>query len=147
MKRYAGESSMELAESRGEYDRYQFGAGTYDDSFEREQSMTKPSDTPIAGDIFDDWLFTYLSEEQNNDPSMVMFGVDDMREAFGAGTVLESAELNRQNAELLEALKQIQLSAFSTAPAEELEDAQRDLRNIYAISSAMLAAIANAESE
>lgn len=51
----------------------------------------------------------------------------------------EVERLTKLNAELVGALENIRLTAHSEAPAEELVDAQWDLRHIYAISDAALA--------
>lgn len=54
---------------------------------------------------------------------------------------IECARLALEKAELVKALETIKMRAHSEEPAEELEDAQRDLRHIYATALAVLARI------
>lgn len=51
----------------------------------------------------------------------------------------EIDRLQSLNAELVAALDKIEMRAHSDASAEELEDAQRDLRHIHATAKAALA--------
>jgi hypothetical protein len=55
-----------------------------------------------------------------------------------AEVAAEVASLRAANAKLVDALMLIKRRAFSDAPAEELEDVQRDLRHIHAAASKAL---------
>jgi hypothetical protein len=58
--------------------------------------------------------------------------------AYMASLAAENASLRADKAALVDALMLIKRRAFSDAPAEELEDVQRDLRHIHAAASKAL---------